>query len=72
MTDKMAVIFVHHCNNHCPNFYHNYGDHENMWCVMLGRKVYDYGDCDHLYEEYEDYTLRPIPDDCPLEDVVKK
>ena len=63
---KKCVIEIKYCNSRCPHFYHDYYDHENIYCNKLDKKIYD---CeDDCYEFWNDRTLRVFPAECPLED----
>jgi hypothetical protein len=62
---KRAYVDVKHCNAICPHFCHSYEDGEAIWCLKLRKIVYPPDDG----PIFNDYTPRPIPTDCPLEDV---
>jgi hypothetical protein len=62
---KLAELSIYYCNSKCPHFYHKFSDCENIWCNKLDAKVYDAGNADVLF----DFRSRPIPKECPLEDI---
>lgn len=62
---KKCEIQIRYCNSSCPYFYHKFSDNENMYCDKLKKKIFDDdgGDCTF------DAKPRPIPNECPLEDI---
>jgi hypothetical protein len=70
---KLCIIKhkIDFCNSRCPNFFHNYEDKENCYCMELRKKVYDFGYRPDVYEDVfgQDSIERPIPADCPLPDI---
>lgn len=61
---KKVNYTIKYCNSTCPFFYHNYDDHENIWCEELNKRVL-LNDCDEMFD---DFKHRDIPENCPLED----
>lgn len=67
MTKRIDSHEIEYCNSECSHFYHNYKDHENIWCDLLDRKIFE----DDGYENDEgeilyDSRKREIPKDCQL------
>ncbi len=67
MKRKQYIQIILYCNQSCNHFYHNFDDGENCWCERLNMKVAEAGPADVM----NDYTARPIPEVCPLDDVVE-
>lgn len=65
MKIKIVTYEITHCNSLCLNFYHNYEDDENCWCLKLNRKIFD---VDNNVDIFNDRKEREFPRDCPLED----
>jgi hypothetical protein len=63
---RIVSYEIEYCNDRCPQFYHNYEDGENCWCVKLNKKIFE---CDTVYVFGEDFKHRNIPDECPLDRV---
>jgi uncharacterized protein YutD len=55
---------IEYCNRGCPHFYFKFEDGDNCWCDKLNKRMYNSDDV-----SWDDRKTRPIPDDCPLEDV---
>jgi hypothetical protein len=65
-------IKVEYCNGDCPCFYHKYEDKENCYCSRLDKKVYDWGQggiLDEWEDAITDHVHRPIPEECPLDEI---
>ncbi len=63
MKTKIVSYEINHCNSLCRNFYHNYDDIENCWCLRLNKKIFD---CDNNDDIFNDLKEREFPKDCPL------
>lgn len=63
---KKCAIKIKYCNNRCPHFYHDFYDHENIYCSILEKKILD---CEENCREFwNDHMPREFPEECPLED----
>jgi len=62
---KIVSYEIMYCNSLCRNFYHNYEDDENCWCLKLNRKIFD---VDNNVDIFNDLKEREFPMGCPLED----
>lgn len=62
---KIVKYEIEYCNTRCPNFFHNFDDRENIFCVKLGKKIFDFDIKDNVFM---DLTERPIPKECQLLD----
>jgi hypothetical protein len=65
MKTKLVKYEIHYCNSACSQFYHNYDDNENCWCVKLNRKIFD---VDNNVDIFCDLVERDFPEDCSLEE----
>lgn len=62
---KIVTYEIEYCNSGCPHFYHKYEDDDNVWCGLLDKKIFDFGESILLYG---DSKKREIPKECPLQD----
>lgn len=60
---KIVKYELEFCNTRCPNFYHKYEDNENVHCIKLNKKIFDFNITDNIWM---DLTERIFPEDCPL------
>lgn len=65
MKRGIVIYNVEYCNSDCPHFYHSFEHGEDMYCSKLGKKIWDYDGEDVCF----DSRKRPIPKNCPLEDL---
>jgi len=62
---KIVKYKIKHCNTCCPHYSHNFEDYENVWCIKLKAKIFDFDISDNIMSDYKE---RPFPKECPLAD----
>ena len=61
---KIVKYEIEYCNSMCPHFYHNYEKMEDIFCIKLDKKIFDFDIKDNVFM---DTTERAFPNECPLE-----